>query len=143
MKALFLILALFSLNACVSDKKSPLKFIGKAPGAANAVLVDPVVPGPEIKIEKTKFEAMNETLIKGYCIGCHQTERVRDGVVRKPSLRNEEEMLKYIIPGDVENSQLYDSIIRHRMPPSDKKQPSAEEIEILKEYIESLVVKNF
>lgn len=142
MKTLLFILALISLASCVSDKKSPLKFIGKAPGAANPVKVDPVVPEPEIKIERTKFEAMNETLIKGYCIACHQTERVRDGVVKKPFLRNEEDMLKYIIPGDAENSQLYDSIIRHRMPPSDKKQPSSEEIELLKEYIESLVVKN-
>lgn len=89
------------------------------------------------------FRAQVEPILQTYCVSCHGETRKKGGLrLHTPAaIREGGENGAVVKAGDVENSPLHALLLlphddeRH-MPPSDKKQPTADQIDVLRRWIE-------
>lgn len=94
--------------------------------------------GPVQKTEALSFEKDVRKILKVHCLHCHGEVGVKEGNL---DLRLMRLMIKggdsgpSIVPGKSDESELISRVVAHEMPPEDKHMP-AEEIEILKRWID-------
>ena len=97
-----------------------------APAPAPAVAAAAPAAGPTID-----FDQQVKPFFQKYCYGCHDKNGRASGV----GFDNKSDILQTLIPGDAENSSLYNVLYTRKMPQGRNK-PSAEEVEMIRQWID-------
>jgi hypothetical protein len=97
-----------------------------APAAAPVVAAAAPDAGPTID-----FDQQVKPFFQKYCYGCHD----KDGRASGVGFDNKSDILQTLIPGDAENSSLYNVLYTRKMPQGRNK-PTMEEVEMIREWID-------
>ncbi len=116
---LILLVPLLLLSSCLSGK-----------GGSSDSDHGPARVQSESLPERISFEELKEKVLQPYCIDCHH---IRE-------FTNEAGVLKYVVPGDADNSVFY-QVIKDGSMPKYSMPLSTEELEFVRTYIESLRVE--
>jgi hypothetical protein len=118
----FLILIL--LSSCFHQPDgSSLKFENTGLKSIAPQVSDPIPEGP-ITIS---YETLKTTFLEAKCFQCHR------------SMRTEIGFNKFLVPGEPEQTDLFNIVVEGSMPPAGKGDVlTTEELELLREYIISL-----
>jgi uncharacterized membrane protein len=123
---------------------APLGSIAQTPDPAVTTTARPPSSSEPTDTRKLlSFRAQVEPILQTYCVSCHGETRKKGGLrLHTPAaIREGGENGAVVKAGDVENSPLHALLLlphddeRH-MPPSNKKQPTADEIALLRRWIE-------
>lgn len=114
----FVLIILLTLTSCLpSMDKSSLKF--EAPETPS------VTPIGSDEDQQVAFENLKTNILIPKCVQCHS------------KWSSEFQFQKFIIPGDPENSRLFDSVKTGRMPIGDKLPLTSAELEMVRSYIQN------
>ncbi len=76
------------------------------------------------------FDSQVTPFFAKYCYSCHDKEGRASGI----GFDNKADILQTVVPGDADNSDLYDVLVSRKMPKGRIK-PTAEEIEMIRQWI--------
>ena len=76
------------------------------------------------------FDSQVTPFFAKYCYSCHD----KDGRASGIGFDNKADILQTVVPGDADNSDLYDVLVTRKMPKGRIK-PTAEEIEMIRQWI--------
>lgn len=133
LKRILILLALSSL-AVVYQNCGEGTSIETRSTALSSLSSEPIEEEPSEELppsDPVSFSQAFDVLLS-YCLGCHSSGNPSGGGV---DLGHYNAILNYIVPGDAENSPLYQSIVQGRMPTNGQTLAS-EELALLKDWID-------